>query len=103
MVNDFIQRLHATGTIVFNGLVREFVESSGVNVGINLGIPLFIEVVLQPVGDLSRVVQRNCLQSLFDFSNRAHKFNYPPNAASRKRVFPARGFRHRVRHSAIGV
>ena len=49
LVNDFIQQLHAPGTIVLDGIVREFVESSGVNVGIYLGVPLFIEIALQPV------------------------------------------------------
>src|SRR5258708_27963218 len=79
---------HPPGTMVLNGLIREFVESSGINIGIDLGIPLFIEIILQPVGDLSRIVHRNCLQSLLDFNNRAHTFNDSRNVVSGKEVSP---------------
>jgi hypothetical protein len=76
LVNDFIQRLRFSRAVVGQGLICQLVEASGVNVRVNLAVPLVGEIVLQPAGDFPSLLFRELAKSCFDFSHSTHGEEY---------------------------
>ena len=72
VVDDFIERFHATGGDVGFRLFPKRIKPPGGDVLVHFLVPLRVEIIAQPARDASGILDRQGADGGFDFGDCAH-------------------------------
>jgi hypothetical protein len=72
VVEDFIERFHATGGDVGPGLFPKWIKPPGGDVLVHFLVPLRVEIIAQPARDAPGILDGQGADGGFDFGDCAH-------------------------------